>query len=67
LWNGTNILQIWQQPHRVRLSKHRSLFVPVLNSICRSDGGGNKQGRLVGGAPEKRSPYLDLGALKREP
>ena len=57
LWNGTKILQIWKQPHRAWLFKHGSLFVPVLNFICRSDGGGNKQGRLVGGELSKRPPY----------
>ncbi|MBN1849783.1 MAG: hypothetical protein JW932_14495, partial [Deltaproteobacteria bacterium] len=33
------------------------LFVPVLNSIRRSDGGGEKAMSAFGCEPEKRSPY----------
>jgi hypothetical protein len=53
-WNGTKILHLWQEPHRAWYFKHCSLFVPVLNSIRRNDGGGNKQLPPVSGELEKR-------------
>ncbi|MBN1847637.1 MAG: hypothetical protein JW932_03550, partial [Deltaproteobacteria bacterium] len=45
------------QPHRTWLFKLRLLFVPVLNSIRRSDGGGEKAMPAFGCELEKRSPY----------
>ncbi|MBN1848870.1 MAG: hypothetical protein JW932_09825, partial [Deltaproteobacteria bacterium] len=43
--------------HRAWLLKRCLLFVPVLNSIRRSDGGGEKAGSALGCELEKRSPY----------